>query len=195
VWLDTLNSAYYLDGAGGNPGGAVILASPSANNLGKYYRNLGGDFNGTDAAPLVLSFDFWLDPAGAPGWSGARHFVELRGYSGDEYGSGTLENLLAIGVYNSSADTFSTTRYQGRVVNGAGWQTLDEGSAPARAGGWHQLKIEVTSSLVKFYVDGILSETESRPNSYGFDCVVIGSDLTSAGIVARVDNLRVTCGQ
>ena len=42
------------------------------------------------------------------------------------------------------------------------------------------MKIEVTTSQVKFYVDGILSETESRPNSFGFDCVVIGSDLTAA---------------
>jgi len=47
---------------------------------------------------------------------------------------------------------------------------------------------------VKFYVDGILSETEARPNSLGFDCVTIGSDLTAAGFAARVDNLRVLCG-
>jgi hypothetical protein len=195
AWHDTLNSEYYFDAAAGNPGGAVVMPSPSANSLGKYYRNLGGDFNGTDAAPLTLTFDFYLDAAGAPGWSGARQFVELRGYSDDVYGSGTLENALSLGVYNSSSDTFSTTRYQGRVLNGAGWQTLDEGSAPSRAAGWHAMKIEVTTGQVKFYVDGILSETEARPNSYGFDCVVIGSDLTSAGFAARVDNLRVTCGQ
>ena len=195
VWFDTLNSAYYLDTAGGNPGGAVIMPSPSANSLGKYYRNLGGDFNGTDAAPLTFQFDFWLDAAGAPGWSGTRHFAEIRGYAGNVYGSGSLENALSIGVYNSSADTFSTTKYQGRVLNGVGWQTLDEGSAPARAGGWHQMKIVITTGQALFYVDGILSETEARPNSYGFDCVVIGSDLTANGFVARVDNLRVTCGQ
>ena len=167
VWYDTLNSQYYLDPAGGNPLGAVIMPSPSGNSLGKYYRNLGGDFNGTDAAPLTMQFDFWLDSAGAPGWSGARHVCEIRGYSGNAYASGTLENLLAIGMYNSSSDTFSTTRYQGRVLNGVAWQTLDEGSAPSRAAGWHQLKIVVRTSQILFYVDGILSETESRPNSSG----------------------------
>ena len=86
----------------------------------------------------------------------------------------TLENLVAIGVNNNSSDTFASNRYQGRVVNGVEWQTLDEGSAPSRAGGWHQLKIQITDTQVLFYVDGILSETEARPNSFGFDWVVLG---------------------
>lgn len=190
VWFDTANSAYYID----TINGWVTMPSPSANSLGRYYRNLGGDFNGTDANPLVMNLDFYLDPAGAPNWSGARHYVELRGYSGDAYNSGTLENLLAIGVHNTSNDTWSTTRYQGRVTFGANWQTLDEGSAPVRQSGWHQLRIEVTSSQVRFYVDGVLSETESRPNALGFDSVVIGSDLTANGHLAAVDNLTITCG-
>ncbi len=53
----------------------------------------------------------------------------------------------------------------------------------------------VTTGQIRFYIDNVLSETETRPDSYGFDCVLIGSDLTANGIVARVDNLQVTCGQ
>jgi N-acetyl-anhydromuramyl-L-alanine amidase AmpD len=195
VWYDTNASPYYFDATSGNPNGTVIMPSPSANAMGRFYRNFGGSFNGTDAAPLTLTYDLYLDAAGAPGWSGARHFVEIRGYSGAAYNSGSLQNLLAIGLNNGSSDTFSTTKYQGRVLNGAAWQTLDEGSAPARAAGWHQMKIVVTTGQVLFYVDNILSETETRPNSYGFDCVMIGSDLTAAGFTVRVDNLAVTCGQ
>ena len=67
VWFDTLNSPYYLDVAAGNPAGAVIMPSPSANSMGRFYRNLGGDFNGTDAAPLTLTYDLWLDAAGCSG--------------------------------------------------------------------------------------------------------------------------------
>src|SRR5690606_23817469 len=118
----------------------------------------------------------------------------LRGYAGSTFGGGAVENLIAIGVNNNSADAFASNRYQGRVTNGSEWQTLDEGSAPERAGGWHQLKFEITATQVKFYVDGILSETESRPNAYGFDSVVLGSDLTAAGFAAAVDNLAVSGG-
>ena len=120
--------------------------------------------------------------------------MDLRGYSGTAYGAGTLENVLAIGVNNNSSDTFASNRYQGRVVNGTEWQTLDEGSAPCRAGGWHQLKIQITGTQVLFYVDGILSETEARPNNFGFDWVVLGSDLTAAGFQAAVDNVVVSGG-
>ena len=58
--------------------------------------------------------------------------------------------------------------------------------------GWHQLKIEVTTSQIRFYVDNILSETEARPNAYGFDSVVIGADLTANGYTAYVDNMNLT---
>ena len=117
--------------------------------------------------------------------------MDLRGYSGTVYGTGTLESMVAIGLNNNSSDTFASSQYQGRVVNGVEWQTLDEGSAPSRAGGWHQLKIEITATQVKFYVDGVLSETEARPNGFGFDWVVLGSDLTAAGFQAAVDNLVI----
>jgi hypothetical protein len=125
VWLDTTNSAYFLDTAFGNPGRSINMPSPAANSLGRYYRSLGGDYTGSDANPLIFSFDFYLDTAGGPNWSGARQFLEIRGNAGTTFGVGAIENLVAIGVYTSTSDTFSTTRYQGRVVNGSNWQTLD----------------------------------------------------------------------
>ena len=190
-WSDTGASEYTLDAAAGNPGKSLLMPSPSANTLGRYYRNLGGDYNGSDSEPLTFQFDFWLDLAGAPNWAGARHYCELRGYSGGSYGAGTLQNLIAIGVYNLSADTWSTTRYQGRVMGGTEWQTLDEAGAPSRQGGWHKLRAEIATTQIRFYVDGVLSETEARPDQNPFNCVVLGSDLTANGFVARVDNIEV----
>lgn len=193
-WLDTGNSAYVLDTGFGNPGKSVRLVNPSGNNLGRYYRNLGATFNATNEQPLTLAFDLYLDPAGAPQWLSARHYVELRGYSGGAYGQGTVQNILAIGVYNLSGDTFSSSKYQGRVLDGGAandqWRTLDSGG-PDRSAGWHRLMIQVTGSQVNFYVDGILSETVARPNTHGFDSVVIGSDLTAGGHTMWVDNLAV----
>ena len=187
------NPDYALDLSFGNPEPSYGLAAPGANYQGRLARNLGGDFDGTDAEPLVLSYDFYLHDDGAPvSWNGARHYVELRGYSGDAYGSGDLENLLAVGVTNTSDDPFDTTFYQGRVTFGSNWSTLDEEpGALNRDVGWHNMAIEVTSSEVRFSIDGVLAEVEARPNAFGFDCVVLGSDLTANNHDAWADNVGV----
>ncbi len=195
VWnAASSNPDYHLDTLFGNPEPSYAMPSPGANFQGRLARNLGGDYNGTDAQPLHLCFDFYLDDAGADTfWNGARHYVELRGYSGDAYGSGDLENLLAIGVYNNSGDAFDGSYYQGRVTFGTNWNTLDEEpGAVQRSVGWHRMLIEVTSSEVRFYVDNVLQEVEPRPNNFGFDTVVLGSDLTANGHQAWIDNVVVS---
>jgi hypothetical protein len=140
-----------------------------------------------------MSFDMYLTDAGATSlWNGARHFVELRGYAGDAFNSGALENLLAMGVFNSSADTHSNTFYQGRVTFGSDWSTLnEEPGVVGRGTGWHRMTISVGSTQVRFLVDGILAEVENRPNAFGFDNVVLGSGLTAGGHGSWIDNLRV----
>jgi len=189
------NDFYTMDGTFGNPLPSYKMPSPTANFTGRSALNLGGDFNGTDANPLVIAFDFYLSDAGAATlWNGARHYVELRGYSGDAFGVGSLENLLAMGVYNATDapdGAHSNVYYQGRVTFGSGWSTLNDLGGPGRATGWHRLQIAVTSTQVQFSVDGVLAEVESRPNALGFDNVVLGSDLTAAGHTAWVDNLSV----
>ncbi len=195
VWnAGSSNPDYYLDPSFGNLDPSYAMPSPSANFQGRLAYNLGGDYNGTDANPLVFSFDLYLDDAGAglAFWNGARHYVELRGYSGDAYGSGDLENLLAMGVYNNSNDAFDGTYYQGRVTFGSNWNTLDEEpGAMQRTIGWHTMEIMVTSSEVRFSIDGVLQEIEARPNNFGFDTIVLGSDLTANGHQAWVDNISL----
>ncbi len=194
VWPDTGNSEYYLDLAFGNPGQSLAMPSPSANFLGRYTHNLGTDVGGAGGALVVFRYDLWLDPGGqGSSWFGARHYAELRGYSGDAFEVGDLENLLAIGVMNQTTppDIFDATRYQGRLWSSVEWQTLDEGSAPNRLPDWHEMMIRISDTEVRFFVDGTLSETEVRPNAFGFDSVILGSILTANGHAMALDNVRV----
>ena len=50
---------------------------------------------------------------------------------------------------------------------------------------------EIGTNSIGFYVDGILAETIARANSFGFDNVVLGSDLTAGGHTVWVDNVKV----
>jgi hypothetical protein len=118
--------------------------------------------------------------------------VELRGYENGQLNDGGLTNLIATGVFNASDDAFSTQYYQGRVVLGSNWVTLnEEAGAPKRSTGWRNLSVEIRSLEIRFYVDGVLVEIEPRPNALPFDSVVLGSGLTSSGVDAWVDNIIV----
>ncbi len=187
------NDSYVLDPNFGNPLPSYMLSSPPGNFAGRQAINLGGDFNGTDANPLVMSFDFYLQDDGlGQNWNGARHYVELRGYSGDAFGSGDLENLLAMGAFNNSDDGFDGTKYQGRVTFGSNWNSLDdEAGGIDRTTGWQNLSMMITGSEIRYRINGVLAEVEARPNGFGFDSIVLGSDLTAAGWTAWVDNLSV----
>lgn len=201
VWSSTSTTIYSLDTTFGNGGQSVKLPSPASGSTGRYYRNLGGSYNGTDANPLVMSFDMYLDPAGATSnWAGARMYMEMRSYSGGVFGSGTLQQLLAIGVFNTSDDTYSGSRYQGRVAfSSTNWNTLDQDDGnpandPLRSAGWHNLAVEVMSTTVNFYVDGVFAESAPRGNLGLFDSVVLGSGLsdgTAPQEIFWMDNFRV----
>jgi hypothetical protein len=185
------NPTYTLDTAFGNAQPSYSLPNLAANNSNRLARNLGADYNGSDAQPMEFSFDIYLPSNGATAlWGNARQYVELRGYSGNVYGSGTLENVVAIGLNNASTDAQSNRYFQGRVTN---WYTLDAFSSTGtyRTTGWHTLMAQIKSSTIDFYFDGTLAETISRPNSNGFDCVALGSGLTSGGWGFWADNVRV----
>ena len=196
VWTDTYRSEYVLDLGFGNAAPSLRMPLPSSNFNGRFWRNLGGKITPNDGLPLTFTFDMHLDAAGAPGWNNARHYCELRGYSGGSYGQGSLQSLVAMGIYNGSGDAFSTLKYQGRLYSpglGDAWYTLDaEASAPNRTAGWRHMKIVVTTSQVRFYIDNQLAEVVPRNVAYPFDTVVLGSDLTANGHEVYVDNVRVT---
>lgn len=189
--------SYSLDLGFGNPSPSYNMPSPAASGTGsRLAMNLNGNFDGTDTNPLELSFDMYLTDAGLTTlWNGARHFVELRGYANNTYNSGALENLLAMGVFNTTDavdGTHSNVYYQGRVTFGSNWNTLnDQPGAVGRGAGWHRMTMSIRSTEVRFLVDGVLAEIENKPNNLGYDCVVLGSGLTAAGHGSWIDNLRV----
>ncbi len=195
AWNDTGTSPYVLDAALGNPGQSLRMPSPANDGMGRYFHNLDGTYQGTDAEPLVLEYDLYLDPADSPTWTGARHFCELRGYTGGSFASGSLQNMVAIGLNTVSVDAFSSTRYQGHVADGgviAPWRTLDaQPAAPSRSSGWHRMKVAIKSTQVDFSIDGNLAESVARTYPEGFNCVLLGSDLTANGHQSYVDNLQV----
>jgi len=201
VWSSTAATLYTLDTTFGNGGQSVKLPSPASGTTGRYYRNLGGSYDGTDANPLVMSFDFYLESLGSTSnWAGARMYMEIRSHTGGAYNTGSLQQLLAIGVFNTSNDTFSTSRYQGRVeFSSTNWNTLDQDDGnpandPLRSAGWHNMAVEVMSTTVNFYVDGVLAESEPRGNLGLFDSVILGSGLSDGTAPQEtfwVDNFRV----
>ncbi len=192
------NDFYLIDTGVGNPAGSYALNAPTANFTGRAAINLGGTYNGTNAQPLEFSVDMLLEDTEAnvtASWGGARHYIEMRGYTGGSYLSGSLANLVAIGVNNVSDDgSFSTLKYQGRAIGtpdtgGADWQTLT--GAANRSTGWHTLKLVIDSDSYDFYLDGVLGKSVTRTDTIGFDSIALGSDLTANGRKAWIDNIKV----
>ncbi len=178
-------------------GGTALTISTSESHSGtnsalcgvssaKMYHNLSPSLSGHTRAT------FWIyDNNGTQN----RWFGEARAYSGSGYGNGTLEQILAIGLYNTSfgtndtgtlaGDTVSPTNYQGEVYAGdnTGYFNLDQPSAPGRSIGWHQFQIERQSddATVDFSVDGVLrQEIDDTTNGANWNTVTIGSVGTGA---------------
>lgn len=183
-----------LDTTVGNSGNSLRMDSPDINGLGRLIRNLpGGPITADASTNIEMSVDMLLADAGAPSWNGARHFCELRSYVNGSYNDGNLLQLLALGVFNSSTNPFSTSFYQGRIAfGGLNWQTLrSEAGAVQRSTGWHNLKMVVSVSDIKFFVDDILSHVTPSTTVLTYDSAVLGGNVTAAGHTAWFDNFKV----
>jgi len=76
----------FLDTVVGNAGKSLRCEAPASNSLGRLIRNLpGGAISVNATTNLVMSVDMLLADAGAPGWNGARHFCEIRSYTGGSF--------------------------------------------------------------------------------------------------------------
>lgn len=185
----------FLDTTIGNTGKSLFMQAPAGNSLGRLIKDLPGDPISANATTnIVMSVDMLLADAGAPGWSGARHFCEIRSYAGGAFNSGALTELVALGVFNSTTNPFSTLFYQGRLAFTAGvnWQTLNtDPGAVGRATGWHNLKVVISVTDAKFYVDNVLSHVTVAPPTLTYDTAVMGGNLTAAGHDAWFDNYKV----
>jgi hypothetical protein len=157
---------------------------------------------------LTFSFDFYDN---APALSPYRQYAQVMDGT---VGTGTNQ-LIAMGLNNNqTAANSGGNFYMARIVgynptavpdpqggpaesvggSGAFFKLNDYGTSPLRSEGWHNLKVEISTSTTastagydyNFYVDGALAETVSGVGStltFGtkrrYDNVVVGSGLTA----------------
>lgn len=153
----------YSDGQSVNPLG------PNENYTRRAYMNLGGEFAGTDEDPLV--FEFMMHMNDATDWW-TREYIELRGYTGEGYGDGDLQELIAMGCTSSGVNT---DLYNARVLTGLNW--FD--TTTAKVADWVRLTAEIKTDTVDILVDGVLNASSPRDPSFTLDCIVLGSGLSS----------------
>ncbi len=135
-------------------------------------KNLEEGYHGTDSEPLVL--EFWMYDS-EPSLTNARHFISLAAWEGNEWGSGELENLVAMGIYNTPHE--SADYYKIRTVEGGSdWA----GTTIPRSAGWRNMKVRILSEEVEYYVDEELAYTDDyEPPANGWNSIRLGSGLTS----------------
>ncbi len=175
---------------------SVLEPAASSGSPSRIYQNLGGNFDGTDAKPLTVTAWMYHGQNGENG----RNYIELRSYSGGGYLQGTLNQLLALGIYDDTSTGITRTVYNGRVALGTpaiNW--FDVTGATRTPDAWVKLQIKVKSSTIDFTVvtpNGTYTVTKTRNNpSALFNTIVIGSGLSNGGVYAYYDNLSISLGE
>jgi hypothetical protein len=123
---------------------------------------------------LQFSFEFYDSN---PGLAPYRQFSNLQVGSAPSL----TGDLISMGLNNNLTNT--PPKYMARIlgVNGSGYFKLDDAGAPDRSLGWHELKAIISTTNVQFYVDGILSKTQSglTLSTKNYDTLRLGSGLSS----------------
>lgn len=174
----------------------------TASAIGRKYKT----FTAVDASE-TLTFSFYLKLGAAA--TGNRQWAELRSYSNDTFG-GSLDQLIAIGAFNSTTNALdannvvttstNTAKWQARVAFAGyannGWFVLNQ--AANRTTDWTKFDVVVAPTGIEFFVDGVKGHegTFSRGTVAGWtpDTVVLGSGLTSAGNSGYFDDVSVSTG-
>ena len=160
----------------------VAAASYTTRN----YRNLGAEYAGTDAAPLAFEFMMYFDESESTAPWNARNYCELRGYTGAGYNDGDLDGLIALGLYNATADS---SVYQARVIfGGLSWFDTTIARTP---NAWVKIRAKIYSDKVRIEIDDQFAGVSARTPDTTYDCVTVGSGLTSADVDAWYDDLGV----
>ena len=129
-----------------------------------------------------LTWSFY-DTAGAANGE-QRNWIQAMSYSGGGV-SGTLQQLFAIGTYNSLAPT---TVYQARIaVGGLNWFT----TSVDRVVGWHtaRIKQDGATGLLTMWIDGTQIQQTTRANVYPLTAIRIGGAVTNNGAGMYFDDI------
>jgi hypothetical protein len=142
---------------------------------------------------VTFSFDFYdSNAARAP----YRQHSNLQ----DSTAASASGQLISMGLNNnltSSAEggNFYMARILGFNGTGSAFFKLNDDPALLRTTGWHNLKVEISDTAYRFYVDNQLAETVANTFTLrSYDVVRLGSGLSNAGDEAYYDNVVVTNG-
>ncbi len=185
----------------GYSGNQSVDGVAPGNNQVRNKRDFSSDLNQrapSNALPATWSFWLYDDdptmplPPSYPSATYARNFCELRAYVGDgipAYGTGTLQGLVAMGLYNTPV---SDDNYHIRVYYGGVSAWYDTGKV--RLQGWHKMNMIISGSQVKFWVDNddanpfVVNFTDTS-KVYAFDGIILGSGLTTGGYDVAFDDM------
>ena len=169
----------------------------------RMHHNLIADNGGLELSGHS-SFTSWIYDAGG---TASRIFNEVRGYTGaglpngGTVADGTLQQLLAIGKYNTvtlPGEVFDATKYQARLTFGAsaGWFNLNDPGAPSRSVGWHKFDIErlADETTINFYVDNVLARSFTGASISSWDTLILGPGLGTTVGDAWIDGMTVSVG-
>jgi len=175
AWGSTFGSATNVAGDGSTHfsiGARALNITTAAGQVRKYIAN--------NLTPITrMEFDMYVTAG-----NNMRHYSEIRDFAtaGDE--TSALNNLVAIGVYN----TPTANRYYGRTL-GAGWFQLDTVQTVTN-GVWTNFAVEIEADTARFYLNGELKSTQAL-SGFTADQLRVGSNLSSTSGGAWYDNVSV----
>lgn len=194
--------------------------NPSGSDGARLFRPI-GSVNGTDADPLVVTWNF--QHRGASNASGERTRFELASYGGAfstaltarqsgttgiifENGPGTIPLPQTLDEYNILLVGANTTGFfDGNQSIGTNGEIANTGIARA-PDVWHTMQIEVRSNVINYFIDGVLANPVDtngvpiwpggvpRPSNLAYDHIVIGQGFSNNGPAMLFDNVAVTVG-
>jgi len=133
----------------GSPG-RVVSATTYADNI-----------NGSDAAPLVLEYDIYINPNDL---TSSRRYVELRQTAGDL-------NLFAIGLSNLATNPTSDFAFRNHFT----WTDL----AAPRLAGWNHVKAVIDSTDINITINNEPTESFARNNLDDYGTLYMGSGFSN----------------
>ena len=148
----------------------------------------------TECTPLAVSFMYYDAHAGqqsVPG-TGIRTGLSYGHFEEGAWGGGDFDNFFSIGMHHQTAEGY----YSGRVVRGGnGWTAFDGTGSAAyipRQTGWREMTLRILPGEVRFYVDGVLANTDTYDPVAEWNSMRLGS-LTAGNDLLEVffDDFRV----
>src|SRR5438045_4429026 len=138
------------------PNSILFAVTPAVQRNAKTFAESGV---ATAANPISFSFDFYDADASAAPYRQFSGILDATGTSSGQQINIGLQNTLTSAADGGNYYMARILGYDGGDGSGAFFK-LNQGSAPLRSTGWHNLKAVLSPTDITFYVDGILSSTE-----------------------------------